>query len=195
VTPLSDEAVRDFLVEEVGVPAEEALRIARLAHGAIGRALRLLPGEGGAGQAELFRDKGRALLLAAMSGSATPRFVAANAQAPAGGRGNFTGELEALGEWLRDLLATASGADEKVADPEALATLRRAVDQYGIHPLAVAAALDHLSVALHLAQGNVNPQLILADLLARLGRELRPAATRTRPLAASAAPDPSPRKP
>src|SRR5690606_13635419 len=180
VAPLPEEAVRGYLVDEVGLAEPEARRVAHAARGAIGRALRLLPGDGGAGQAERFRDRGRALPLAASASSPAPRLVAANAQGPAGGRGPFSGELESLAEWLHDLLATASGAEERVTDPDALATLRRAVAQYGIHPLGVAAALDHVARALELARGNVNPQLILADLLTRVHRELRPPEPRAR---------------
>jgi DNA polymerase-3 subunit delta' len=179
VTPIPEEAVRDYLVEEVGTKEPEAARIARISNGAIGRALRLLPGVAGAGQAEKTRARGRELLLAALSGSATPRFSQACGQAAFGARGDFTAQLESLGEWLRDLLAVASGAEEKVADPDALAVLGRAVVEYQIHPLAVAEALDHLARALELARGNVNPQLILANLLGRVSRELRPATTRS----------------
>ncbi|MBW3628670.1 MAG: hypothetical protein KY464_05155, partial [Gemmatimonadetes bacterium] len=149
--PLEEDDVFGFLLEEVHLAADDARRVARASQGAIGRALRLIPGEGGAGSTERFGDKGRALLLAALAANDTPRFAAAHAQAPAGGRGDFTAELLALGEWLRDLLAVASGAEDRLSDPEALPTLRRAVDEYGIHPLAVGTALDDLAAAVELA--------------------------------------------
>lgn len=173
MTPLPEAEVLGYLSQELGVDAGQAERVARAARGAIGRALRLLPGGEKGGEAQRFRDRAKERLLAALSASAIPRFVAANGQAPAGGRGDFTGELQALAEWLRDLLAVTSGAGERVLDPDALALLERAVAQYGLEPLAVGRALDRVSAALHLASGNVNPQLILADLLAGMNRDLR----------------------
>lgn len=185
LAPLPEGAVRDYLSDDLGRPADEARRIARVSRGSIGRALRLLPGEAGGGQTLRIRERGKTLLLAALSASATPRFVAANAQAPAGGRGEFTREIEALGDWLRDLMAAASGADDEVSDPDALAILKRAVAQYGLHPLGVASALGRVARALELARGNVNPQLILGDLLTKVHRDLRPADS-TRPRQGSA---------
>jgi hypothetical protein len=99
--------------------------------------------------------------------------AAAHHQPPAGGRGEFAGELDALGEWMRDLLAVASGAAAAVPDAEARSLLQRAVEEHGIRALQVAAALDRLAEAQALAQGNVNPQLILATLLRSVQRELR----------------------
>jgi hypothetical protein len=101
--------------------------------------------------------------------------AAAHHQPPAGGRGEFAAELDAFGEWLRDLLAVASGAAAAVPDAEARSLLQRAVEQHGIRALKVAAALDHLAAAQELAQGNVNPQLILATLLRKVQQELRAA--------------------
>jgi hypothetical protein len=99
--------------------------------------------------------------------------AAAHNQAPAGGRGDFSFELDSLAEWLRDLLAVASGAAGSVGDAEARALLERAVEQHGIGALAAASALEKVGGARELAQGNVNPQLILATLLRDVQRELR----------------------
>ena len=183
LAPLPEEEVRGYLLEEVRASEEDATRIARASLGAIGRAIRLLPGEG---SAEKFREKGKSLLLATLAANDTPRFVAAHSQPPMGGRGDFTAELSALGEWLRDLLAVASGADDRLTDPAALPTLRRAVDEFGIHPLAVGSSLEALTTALELARGNVNPQLILADLLGTIRRQLRPTDARPGPARAAA---------
>ena len=175
VLPLPVGAITDYLSEELKLESGLAERTARAANGAIGRALRLLPGDDGPGPLERLRERGRALLLASLASSATPRFAIAHGQGPAGGRGDFSLELEALGGWLRDLLAIASGADEKVvAEPDAVPILRRAVDQYRLRPLGVAAAIDRVSEAVELASGNVNPQLILANLLQDVHRALRP---------------------
>ena len=87
------------------------------------------------------------------------------------GRGAIPVE-EALAEWLRDLMAVAAGAGDEVADPAAKQLLQRAVSRKSIHPLGVAAALERVAQAQTWAQGNVNPQLILADLLRGLQADL-----------------------
>jgi DNA polymerase III subunit delta' len=162
VGPVERGAVRAFLEEEMGTPPAEAERLAGLARGAIGAAIRLAASEGSAGAAA---SRGRELLIAALSSGAVPRFAAGSAQRPFGGRGLFGDELEALADWLRDLLAVSAGAEEQVADPEARQLLRRIVARKRVHPLGAAAALERVARAQELAQGNVNPQLILADLL------------------------------
>jgi DNA polymerase III subunit delta' len=170
--PLGNDQISAFLIEEVEVPAPEADRIARAAQGSIGRALRLLPRGSDTGEAARTRSRGRDLLLAAISSGEVPRFATAQAQAPTGGRGEFTQELEALGSWLRDLAAVAAGAEAQVPDEEALGTLRRAVQHYSIHPLSAATAAERIEPALELARGNVNPQAIIATLLARIREDL-----------------------
>jgi DNA polymerase-3 subunit delta' len=173
LAPLADDEVAAFLTEEMALDREAAARIAAVSRGAIGRALRSAPADGKPGPLERQRLRGRELLLAALSASAVPRMAAAHQQAPAGGRGEFSAELDALGEWLRDLLAVASGAPEVVGDGEARALLQRAVDQHEIGALQAAAALEKVSGAQELAQGNVNPQLIVSTLLRDLQRALR----------------------
>jgi hypothetical protein len=71
----------------------------------------------------------------------------------------------------------ASGAEAE-ADPETAPLLRRAVSEHGIRPISVTRALERVVRARELAQGNVNPQLIVADLLRGLQAELRRAAPR-----------------
>lgn len=174
--PLREREVLDFLVKECGIAAEEAKVVAANARGSIGRALRLLPGEEGAGSLGKQRAAARSLLLAALAAGPVQRLGAALEQAPAGGRGEFSGQLEALTEWLRDLLAVASGYADAVPDPEARKLLERAAARPGIHPVGVAAAIEAVVRARELAQGNVNPQLILADLLRTVQLHLRPSA-------------------
>jgi DNA polymerase-3 subunit delta' len=175
LAPLAIGDVAGFLAAELGLEADAAERIAGASRGAIGRALRSVPTDGKPGALERQRLHGRDLLLAALSASAVPRMAAAHHQAPAGGRGDFAAELDALGDWLRDLLAVASGAASAVPDAEARSLLQRAVDQHGIGALQAAAALGHLADAQELARGNVNPQLILAALLRDVQREVRSA--------------------
>lgn len=177
VAPLPDEAVQGFLQEEMSIQADAAGRLARLAHGAVGTAIRLASEEESGGS----RAVGRELLIAALSSGAVPRYAAASARKPFGGRGDFGDELDALGEWLRDLMAVAAGADEQVADSEARQLLRRAVDRRHIGPMGVACALERVVQAQKWAQGNVNPQLIIADLLRGLEEDLVHSAPREVP--------------
>lgn len=165
VTQPGEEAVRDYLQGELEMADDAVERLARLSRGSIGAALQLAGEEGEGGRA---RTAARALLIAALSTGGVARLAAASRVRPFGGRGEFTEDLEALADWLRDLMAVASGVPDEVADPTARQLLQRAVDRKGVHPLGVAAALERVAEAQFLAQGNVNPQLILADLLRAL---------------------------
>jgi DNA polymerase III subunit delta' len=173
--PLPAAVVLDFLLQEGGIEEAAAGTAAASAGGAIGRALRLLPAGDTPGPLARQRAAGRSLLIAALSGGPVPRLAAANAQAPAGARGELIGHLDALADWLRDLLAVSSGGQPRDGDPEAQRLLRRAAEQPGLHPLGVTDAIAAVGDARHLAYGNVNPQLIVADLLRRMQRSLRPA--------------------
>lgn len=169
VRPVPAEAIRAYLEEELGTGPADAERISVLARGAVGRAIRLATeDEEGGGS----RAAARELLIAALSAGAVPRYAAAGAQRPFGGRGGFAELLDALAEWLRDLLAVASGAQDEVADPGALELLRRAVERRSVHPLGVASAIERVARAQLWAQGNVNPQMILADLLRGMQTDL-----------------------
>ncbi|HEX7243295.1 MAG TPA: hypothetical protein VF263_23635, partial [Longimicrobiaceae bacterium] len=174
--PLAAEEVADFLVRRKGMPAAEAEGVAALSEGAIGRALRLLPSGDGPGPLEKQRQAGRALLLAATADQPAARLAAALAEAPTGGRGEFTGTLEAFAVWLRDLMAAAAGAEELVVNGGDVAMLSQVVRRRDIRPLGVGQALDRVQRAAELASGNVNPQLILADLLRGVRRDLLGAA-------------------
>jgi DNA polymerase-3 subunit delta' len=172
VLALPEDEVARFLAEVKELPPERAAEIAREAQGSIGRALRLLPGSGGTGTLSRRREAGKALLQAALADSPAARLAAAHAEAPAGARGEFTANLDALALWLRDLMAVAAGAPEHAvmaAERETLAALAR---RKSVSPQAVAAALLHVQEAKELAAGNVNPQLIVADLLRAIRREL-----------------------
>lgn len=171
--PLPHDEVVAFLVEVLGTPAADARRIAALAQGAIGRALGFLPQDGAdEGPLEAVRQRARALLEAAAAPGPLPRYAAAHAVSPAGARGSFSDVLDALAEWLRDLASLAAGAEQHLINPDArdfLAGLARRVHD----PAATApAAIRLVHQAAALASGNVNPQLILAWLLAGLQRTL-----------------------
>ena len=174
---LSVDDVAAYLTREARMPADEAASLAGGSEGAIGRALRMLPSGGGSGSYQKQREAGRALLAAALADSEAARYAAANGVAPAGARGEFTGVLEALALWLRDLMAVSAGAPESVAYALAgeHAQLRAWAERRGVDARGVAAAILHVQEAQDLASGNVNPQLILAGLLRNLRREFTPA--------------------
>jgi DNA polymerase-3 subunit delta' len=173
LAPLPENAVTGFLREAMELDPASAERIATLAQGAVGRALRLAPSGEGVGPLEDQRQAGRELLLTVLADGPATRLAAALAQTPSGARGDFSGELDALAGWLRDLLAVASGAPERVVNADGRAALERAVEQKQVHPLGITAALERVGRARELAAGNVNPQLILADLLRGIQTDLR----------------------
>ncbi|HEX2188401.1 MAG TPA: hypothetical protein VHG51_05855, partial [Longimicrobiaceae bacterium] len=117
------------------------------------------------GPLERQRQAGRDLLLAAVADSPVARLGAALAEAPTGGRGEFSGTLAAFAVWLRDLLAVSAGAGEHLVNGGDAAMLSQLVHRRDIRAPGVGRALDRVQAAADLAAGNVNPQLILADLL------------------------------
>ena len=169
---LPQETVAGFLVDEKKMKPPEAEALAAQSEGAIGRALRLLPTSGGAGALQRQRETARGLLLAATARDEAARLAAANAIAPAGARGEFTAGLEALALWLRDLMAVSAGAREHVAYTDDPALLDGLVQRARLAPERVASAILRVQEAQEMAAGNVNPQLILADLLRGLRRDL-----------------------
>lgn len=145
---LASSKVAAFLGEVAGLAVSEAARRAELASGSIGAALELAAG------AEEERTAAAKLLAAARKGPAA-RHAYAFGIRPAGARGDFTGLLDAAAEQLRDELARRlHGAGSAAAD-DAPATR-------------LAAQLREIESARRLAQGNVNPQLIVSDLLRKL---------------------------
>lgn len=164
--------VAEFLVRERGLKEAEARHLAAASEGAIGTALRLLPSAGGAGVLQKQREAARAMLVAATSATAADRFAVASNVPPAGARGDFTAGLEALGLWLRDLMAVSAGATEQVVYTDDPALLAAIAKKPGVTPSGVASAIVRVQDALDLAAGNVNPQLILADLLRGMRQDL-----------------------
>lgn len=170
--PLAESEVSDFLAEQKALPRAEAEKVAALSGGAIGRALRLLPSGDGPGPLERQRQAGKTLLLATVADNAVLRLAAAMAEAPTGGRGEFQGTLESFATWLRDLMAAAAGATEHLVNASDAEMLTQVVRRREIHSPDVGRALDRVYAAADLASGNVNPQLILADLLRRVRADL-----------------------
>ncbi|MBV9774364.1 MAG: hypothetical protein JO040_10465, partial [Gemmatimonadetes bacterium] len=170
--PLAESEVCDFLVQRKGLAAAEAEKVAALAGGAVGRALRLIPSGDGPGPLEKQRQAGKALFLATVADNPVPRLAAALAEAPTGGRGEFLGTLESLAVWLRDLMAAAAGAGEHLVNATDSEMLTQVARRRDIRSPDVGRALDRVYDAADLASGNVNPQLILADLLRRVRADL-----------------------
>lgn len=168
VPPLNEDEIVSILTEYRGVDQGAATAAARLAQGSIGRALGFLATEGEPGPLELQRQEARKLLAAIGQKSSVRRLAAAHAVAPTGARGEFTETLDALSIWLRDLAATANGAEELVANRDAMEFLREMAGRLPAARTATPAALLAVQEALDLAQGNVNPQLTMAWLLKRL---------------------------
>ncbi|MEX2583632.1 MAG: hypothetical protein WD766_10175 [Gemmatimonadota bacterium] len=164
--------VAELLVDGGLASAEEAETLARRARGSVRRALRLAA----AGEAGMDADRqaGRELLIAALTSGADARLGAAHDRKPAGARNELIGQLDGLAEWLRDLLAVSTGAIERVTDSAAVPILKRAIEQREVSPQGVMSGIQRISEARELAAGNVNPQLILADLLRQLQRDLAP---------------------
>lgn len=166
VRPLAAAEVARFLEEIAGADAGVAQSAAAAARGSVGQAIRLLPAGGGASAAQTQRDTARGWLEATLVSSTVPRLAIAHGLSPSGARAELPELLGALTAWLRDLLAVASGAAESVVQVEGAELLQRAVSKNAIRPEAVAAAIDRVDEAQKLAQGNVNPQLVVGHLLA-----------------------------
>lgn len=146
---LAPAEVARFLTEVLSppLPATEAERRAEMSGGSIGAALEL------GGGVEEQRAAARRLLAAANGPAARYRY--ALGVKPYGGRGDFTATLDAAAELLRDELARRLRDVSSRAETDAPATR-------------LAAQVREIQQARRLAQGNVNPQLIVADLLRRL---------------------------
>ncbi len=167
--PLTREEVAAYLTAHAATPAPEAERLAARASGAIGEALRLLSGDGAEGGAAATALD---LLRAALSADPTARLAAAHTEAPSGGRGDFLDRLDALALLLRDVLAYASASSGDELDEARREELSRVLGARRPDGPGVLRALERVLRARELALGNVNPQLILAELLRGVQAEL-----------------------
>jgi len=169
VPPLARDEVERFLRESRGIAADEAVRVACLAEGSIGRALAFLPNNGEPGPLESARQQAFTLLDAALEGG-TARYTRALEQAPAGARGPFSTVLSLLITWLRDLAAVSSGAEDAVVNADRLEDLRRRAASVPDAASRAAGAIPEVERMLQLATFNINPQLVLGTLLGSLSR-------------------------
>jgi DNA polymerase III subunit delta' len=170
--PLEESVVARFLVDARGVAPPAAAVAARLAEGSIGRALAFLPAGKEPGPLEEVRQKAWALLETTLAPSPLPRLTAAHALPPTGARGGFADLLGFLVLWLRDLAATAAGADSHVINGDSLDRLQVLAARLPHQGAGVPDALRHVDRARGLGRMNVNPQLTLAALLRDVHAEL-----------------------
>jgi hypothetical protein len=149
--------VASFLADALEATPAEAQKLARLSGGSIGVALGLQDEERDGGRSEAL-----ALVRALLDGRPVARLAVAHGYRSFGARGGFSRVLAEARALLRDLLAVVSGAAP--ADPDAIAGL--ATDRE-LDPRQLVLALDSIDDARELADRNVNPQLIVVNLLRR----------------------------
>ncbi len=147
---LTDAEVKAFLASELDPPVAgaELTRLVVQAAGSIGAAL----AESGQGPAH---RKAAAAWLEAVLGGAGPAAERALAQPAWSARGEFTDLLDAVATTLGDAAREAVGGSAVHPVPKALS---------GREPAALLAAQTLVTEAREAAQGNVNPQLLLAVL-------------------------------
>jgi DNA polymerase-3 subunit delta' len=158
--PLADKEVRHFLDEVMGdkLSTSERESRTRLAQGSIGLAFQ---GEDEA--ATKARNLGQAFLEAALGRNAVKRFERALIQNRWSARGDFTAMLDAVADTLNDAAREALGHEPVGMVPEVL---------QGRSPEALAKASAEVRATRESAQGNVNPQLLIASLGALLAETL-----------------------
>ncbi len=159
MAPLSVAQVREFLVSEADLSPGEASALAASSGGSIGRALASHDEE-----QEAARQSARDLVQALFAGGHSARLAAAHAYRAFGARGTLTRVLTEMTRMLRDLLADRSGAPDAVLDPGSVASISPAPEP---SPEQLIQALDTVEEMRLLAERNVNPQLIVANLLAQ----------------------------
>jgi DNA polymerase-3 subunit delta' len=167
VPPLPESGVRGLLEEGLGVDPSTAEWAARLSHGSPGRALGFLPDGDDPGPLERIRRRALEIVSAGMSEDPAAGYQVAVGFPPAGARALL--ELFSfVEEWLRDLAALATGADDRVFNEDAIPRLRRELESSGISAVSVAEGFGAVERARELARGNVNPQLVVSGLVRQL---------------------------
>ncbi len=144
---LPDDAVRGFLREHAGASGAALDRQVAAAEGAIGRAL-------AEDEAAAKAREAAETLLSAIEEGKGRWLERALRQAPWQARGDFSAMLVALGGLLGERARDAADG----AGPERLGRL--------------VTAADRVQTAYEAAQGNVNPQLLMASLAAELEEQL-----------------------
>jgi DNA polymerase-3 subunit delta' len=147
VPPVGEMELRAFLAEHAGVSGREVDERAIRARGSIGAALAQEKGDAGA------RRAAEEVLTAVAKGPVT-RLERAMRQGTFAARGDFTTLLDALADRIESALRAAHGAPggDQIDGFEQTS------------PAVLLAMLGKVQVARATAQGNVNPQLLLAVL-------------------------------
>ncbi len=169
VPPLSREAVGSFLRDKLDVDPKVADWAAGLAQGSPGRALGFLPEDDGPGPLERLRRRAFDLVVASATGEVSAGYALAISFPPAGAR-RLVELFAFVEEWLRDLGATAAGAEDQVCNRDAAQKLRECVQAASISAVDVPTAFAAVERARALARGNVNPQRVVSGLLRDLKR-------------------------
>jgi DNA polymerase-3 subunit delta' len=159
LAPLPADQVRQFLSKELPEPlsSTELERRVHESNGAIGAAIQ-------ADESRTARREAARQLFGAIKGAPAERFERALKQFPAQARGEFTSLLDTMLDAVRDATRAATGHAplEGVLEP-----LARCKD-----PERLVQALTKIEAARQTAQGNVNPQLLLAALTQDLAEVL-----------------------
>jgi len=169
--PLTVDEVTEFLIRMKAVEAGEAKRLALLSQGAIGRALRLLPEGEESGSLEKIRQEAFQLLKAAIDPWPGAEFQEALSFAKTGARGLME-HFDALEGWLRDLALVASGGTASLLNPGCEDYFQGVLARGVLRPGGLGRALEAVEEARRSAAGNVNPQLVIFDLLTGLRQTL-----------------------
>jgi len=172
VSPLPLDRVQAFLESELGVEAKTARWAATLGQGSPGRALAFLPDGDELGPLEALRRRAYQLVMSALDPDPAAGYEVAISFPPSGARMliDLFGFVEV---WLRDLAATAAGADELVLNQDARSRLQRHVSSANLMAPYLPQALPSVARARELARGNVNPQLVVSGLVRDLRRVLQ----------------------
>jgi DNA polymerase-3 subunit delta' len=157
--PVPDEEIRQFLRTHTDLKGDALEERILLADGSIGRALAAGIGEGGSKA-----SAAAVALLEAVRRGPVEAYGAALKQGPWQARGEFTDMLDALAVLLEEAARNASGAGERRRLPAALRPPLRLAG--------VVRAVESVQQARQAAQGNVNPQLLLAGLCGELAEAL-----------------------
>jgi DNA polymerase-3 subunit delta' len=154
---LTDQEVEEFLVARGGKSAQEARHRTAAARGSIGQALAL-------GEETARAEKAADELLRALATGPQGRAERTMRQPVWAARGDFTAMLDALAGNLSDAAREMAGGTPRRPVPESLRQ-PRSVE-------ALMEAQAKVITARETAQGNVNPQLLLAVLLDDLAEVL-----------------------
>ena len=157
VPPMPTEQVASYLAAALDLPPAEARTLAGPSGGSIGVALERRDRE-----SDDARGSAVDLVRAMLDGRPVAHLSVAHGFRSIGARGSFTRVLSEARNLLRDLLATSAGAS--AADPD---TATRLAGGTVRDPGQLVQAFDALDDARELADRNVNPQLIVVNLLRR----------------------------